>query len=190
MASPKEISIAGDTLGRLRLGAVVAVVFAAVFLAWLVLKSGDGSQAGPSRRATPHAATVNELKALRAEIGHKVYWAGTRHGYTYELTRTSDGSVYIRYLPKGVPLGAERPDYTTVGTYAHPNAFATLRKAARRRGATVRKIDRRGLAVASRSHPSSVYFAYPKTDLLVEVFDPSPKRALRLVTSGRAGAIR
>jgi hypothetical protein len=185
------MSTVGETFARLRLGAVLAVVFAAVFLTWLVLKNGDGdSQAGPSKRATPERATVRDLKALPRAAGHKVYWAGTRRGYSFELTQTGDGSIYIRYLPAGVAIGVERPDYTTVGTYPHPNALSTVRKAARRRGATVRRIDRGGLAVASRDHPKSVYFAYPKTDLLLELYDPSPKRALGLVTSGRARAIR
>jgi hypothetical protein len=193
VGSPGDMSILGETFTRLRVGAVLAVALAAAFIGWLLLKDGDGNgepRAGASPRAAARAATVRDLEALPAAVGHKVYWAGERPGYTYELTQTSDGSIYVRYLPTGVELGSDLPDFTTVGTYPHRNAFATVRKLSRRRGALVREIDDGGLAAAKPARPSSVYLAYPKTALLIEVFDPSPERALRLVTSGRVRAIR
>ncbi len=178
-------------MNRVRIGAVIAVVIAVAFIVWLIAKDGGGDGGDKSaERAEPAAASVRELRALPDALGHEVYWAGTRPGNTYELTQTRDGSVYIRYLPPGVDVGANEPRYTTVGTYPHADAFKTVQKAARRRGATVERIEGGGLAVRSREHPKSVYFAYPNSDFLLEVFDPSPTRALRLVTSGQVRAIR
>ena len=50
-------------------------------------------------------AAVAELEAVAKSLGHPVYWAGPRKGVTYELTRTTDGKVYIRYLPRGTHVG-------------------------------------------------------------------------------------
>ena len=36
----------------------------------------------------------------------------------------------------------------------------------------------------NRKTPTSVYVAYPGSKVQIEVFDPDPARALRLVTSG------
>jgi hypothetical protein len=168
---------------------IVAIVAAlVVFLVAWVLISDDDQQAPPPSAAA--AVSVAELRAVAASTDHRVYWAGRRRNYTYELTRTRDRSVYIRYLPPGAPVGSPRPDYLTVGSYPNPDAFGTVRQAARRQGAIVRRISRGGLAVANRARPQSVYFAYPDSNVLVEVYDRSPARARRLVTSGRIDAIR
>jgi hypothetical protein len=37
--------------------------------------------------------------------------------------------------------------------------------------------------------PTSVYFAFPDSPYLVEVFDPSPRRARQLVRSGQVAVI-
>jgi hypothetical protein len=36
-----------------------------------------------------------------------------------------------------------------------------------------------------KTRPTSVYLAYPESDYQIEVFDPSPTRAVELVTSGQ-----
>lgn len=169
---------------RLRIGAVIAVAAALAFGAWLVLKSGDERSPG-AKQSTPVAASVQELKSLSRSVGHSVYWAGPRKGYTYELTHNARGDIYIRYLPGGVPIGDERPDFLAVATYPHPNAFGTARKASQRKGEFVRKLAGGGLAVSGKQLPGSVYLAYPRTDYLIEVYDPSPARARRLALSGR-----
>ena len=56
--------------------------------------------------------------------------------------------------------------------------------------AKLRKIKGGGIAVSYRSRPSSVYVVYPKSTLTIEVFDPSPARAMRLATSGQIVPIR
>jgi hypothetical protein len=174
---------------QLRLAAVLLGAVAIGFIAWLVFIKDDDDDGGGS--ATPVAATVDDLRALSGTAGHPVYWIGRRPTNTYELTQTSDGSIYVRYLPPGVELGDRRPNFTTIGTYPHPNSMNTVEQAARREGAVSRSIRGGGLSVSNTSRPRSVYLAYPsEPDLLLEVYDPSPSRARRLASSGRVKPVR
>jgi hypothetical protein len=168
---------------------VVAVALAAAFLIWVLTKGNDGGSSSAGR-APAAAATVTQLKGLPASAGHQVFWAGKRRGYTYELTQTTRGDIYIRYLPPGVKVGDSRPDFLTVGTYPHANAFATVTKASKRKNEFVQKIAGGGLAVSSQKVPTSVYFAYPGSHYLVEVFDPSPQKARSAVVSGKVRPLR
>jgi hypothetical protein len=112
-----------------------------------------------------------------------VYWAGTRRGYTYELTRTSTGRVFIRYLPPGVSVGDPRARYVTVATYPFPNAFAIVKRTGKP-GATIR-LAHGGLGVVDGSYPESIHIAYPGLNYHNEVYDPSPPAGRKLVAAGR-----
>lgn len=155
-----------------------------------LVSSGQVKPAGASPSpAASQAASVQQLKALAAALGHPIYWAGAQTAVTYELTRTKDGSVYIRYLPRGVSVGDRRPDYLTVGTYPQKRARETLKTTAARNHVPTLKLAGGGLALVDEKHPMSVYVAYPAVDLQVEVYDPSPGRARQLVTSGRIAPV-
>ena len=170
-------------LRRIRVGAVVAVALVVAFGAWLIVRGGDE---GPSVQAPESSAvTVEQLRGLPGQAGHRVYWAGSPAGFTHELTQTTDGNVYIRYLPSSVPVGTKRPDYLTVGTYPRRKAFSELRGLARRPGSVSFEVRRGGLAVFSRDRPNSIYVAFPKQDLQVEVYDPSARTARQLALTGR-----
>jgi hypothetical protein len=162
---------------------VLAVAVAIGVGAWLLLKDDDGSSE-PAAEG-PSAASVDDLRALTNGVGHPIYWAGTRPGSQYELTRTANGNIYVRYLSTNAEIGAPRPDYLTVGTYPFRGAVNTLRRLARRRRAVSARLEGGGFAVASGRRSLNAYLAYPGGDLQVEVFHPTPGRALRLVTSGR-----
>jgi hypothetical protein len=173
-----------------RIGLVLMLVVGAALAlsAWLLL--GEGENGSPNDRGEPVAISVGGLKALTGSVGHAVYWAGTKPSVTYELTRTHRGDIYIRYLPPGVSLGDKRPKFLTVGTYPKANAFRTVQRAATQKGEIVHRIADGGLAVAHPQSPQSVYFAYPGSNLLVEVYDPSRKRALRAVVSGQVQPVQ
>jgi hypothetical protein len=174
---------------RLRLGAVIAVAVALGFVVWLIAKDDDdgGSNGG---RGTPTAASVDDLRALSRSVGHPIYWAGPRRGYTYELTHTKRGNIYVRYLPEDVKVGDARPLFTTVGTYPLARAYDGVRREARRKGAISKRLGGGGLAAANPERRSSVYFAYPRSGFQIEVYDPSPKRARDLVFSGLVRPVR
>ncbi len=171
--------------------AVVIVALAAGLLVWLLAIRDDGSATKTTNRPNaPAAATEEELKELAAEVDHPVYWAGPSEDDTYELTRTRGGGIYIRYLPEGVEVGDPRPRFTTVGTYPAAAAFRTVREGARRTDAKAYRFKSGAIAVTYAKTPSSVFFAFPSSPYLVEVFDRSPARAVQLVTSGQVQLIK
>jgi hypothetical protein len=136
------------------------------------------------------AASVTQLESLQSSLRHPIYWAGAKQNFTYELTKTRDGNVYVRYLPSGVKVGDRRPDYLTIGTYPQAGAYRNVMAAARRKGARKTQLADGGLAVQSAARPTSVYLAYPNSSLLVEVFDPSADTARALVRSGQVRPLR
>lgn len=174
---------------QLRLGALLAIGLAAFIVGWLVMSRG-GDDAVPAQGGGAAATSEEELRAFAASASHPVYWAGPKSGFTYELTRTSDGRVYVRYLPEGTDVGDPRAQFLTVGTYPRTGAFAELRRAARASGAVSVDLSRGGLAVFSEARPTSVYFGYPGAKYQVEVYHPSPDEARRLALAGQVVPVR
>jgi hypothetical protein len=166
---------------EVRIGALVALAVLAGLVVWLLVR--DDSTPTSSSSAT--AASAQDLAELPATVGHPVYWAGPRRGFTYELTRTSDGRIYIRYLPAGVSIGSNQPKYLTVGTYPSKNALAVVRGVAKGLRVKAMRLNGGGAAVQDTKHPTSVYLAYPRSDYQIEVYDPSPAHALQLALSGK-----
>ncbi len=160
--------------------AVLAAVGAAA--AWLLIGQGDDEdESGPASAGV----SLAKLKTIAATVPHPVYWAGPRPGMKYELTRTQDGRIYIRYLPRGTKVGSSRGDFLTVGTYPQEKAFATLKATAREQQVRTVRLGGGGLAFRDRNRPTSVYAAYPSSDYQIEVFQPSGKGALGLVREGK-----
>jgi hypothetical protein len=158
----------------------------AALLAVLLL-DGSGRQGSVGPQATDSA----QLRELSATVGHPVFWAGAPvAGAELELTRTANDAVYVRYLAGDGALGDQRAKFTTVGTYPVPSAFAVLGRAAEQPTAITRELPGGGLALLDSRRPQSVYLAWPGSDYEVEVFDPSPKRALDLVLDGAVAPVR
>lgn len=173
---------------RLRLGALVAVGLAAFVVGWLAMnRAGDDGVTAPGKATS---ASESELKSFAASLPHPVYWAGPKDGYTYELTQTTNGSVYVRYLPKGTEVGDPRSQFVTIGTYPRAQAFAELQRASKAKGAVTVKLERGGIAVFSEARPTSVYFGYPDGRYQVEVYNPSAAEARRLALSGQVVPVR
>jgi hypothetical protein len=157
---------------------------AAAMLSLLVLAAGCGGSPAPKTTQAPaisiSAAKLVDYATLSAT---PIYWLGPKQGDTLELTKTSDGEVYIRYLPTGVAVGSSKP-YLTIGSYPLTNAYSVTRKAAAAAGAVAVKIGSGGIGFYSQKDPTSVYFAYPGIDVQVEVYDPAAGEASALVSSG------
>jgi hypothetical protein len=173
----------------------VALVGAAI-VAGIILAATSGSSsptpASSTAASTPpatassttvQAASVATISALPASLGHPVYWAGAKAATTYELTRTPDGRVYIRYLTGGAKVGSPLPDFLTVGTYVVPNAEAAVAAAAAQPGAVPVPL-KGGIAFYNTARPTSVYFAYAGSNVQVETYDPSAAVARQLVETG------
>ena len=74
-------------------------------LAWLVL-GGDDDEGGQADE--PQPVSIEDLQEEAGSRQVPVFWAGPQAGATYEFTEASDGSVYVRYLPRG-SSGDHRP---------------------------------------------------------------------------------
>jgi hypothetical protein len=172
---------------HIRVGALIALAFVAGLIVWLVVRGGDSSTV-PAQTGAAEGASAARLKSVADALGHPIFWLGPKSGYTYELTQTRSGKVYVRYLPPGVNVGVDKP-YLTVATYPFPDAFATIRKQARARGAVSAKLAQGGVAVLDAAYPKSVHAAYPGLDYQVEVFDPTPAAAIQTVAAGHLAAL-
>jgi hypothetical protein len=175
---------------EIRVGAVIAVALAIGLVVWLVAIHGGGSSKSKITAIPPTAASPDRLRSLANDVGHPVYWAGAAARTTYELTETSSGRIYVRYLPKGVPVGSTSARYTIVGTYPVDSAYNVLNQLARKRGESSFPAPNGGFAVYADSTPTNIYLAYPGKNVQIEVYDPSPKRAGELITSGRVAPVQ
>ena len=100
----------------------VAVALAALVVALLMARNDDAS-AIPAVNDGPKLVSQAQLEDFAGTLDHPLYWAGPKQGYSLELTRTSGGKIFLRYLPKGVAAGDSRPEFLTVGTYAGPESI-------------------------------------------------------------------
>ena len=172
------------------LGVIGAVALLTAIAVFGLVKRGDDGSPSASPPGSARLVSQEELKSVAASLDHPVYWAGPRSNSSYELTRTTDGRVYIRYLPAGAQAGDSRAKFLTVGTYPRATAFAELKRAAKAKGAVSVKLPRGGLMVFGEAKPTSIYLGYPKGRYQVEVFDPSADLARRLVLSGQVKPVR
>ena len=192
----EQMGVVGRARSRPIVLAFAAIVVAAIVVGVILLATSGSSsptstassaatpsQAGASGGTTAQAISLAGLRALPASLGHPVYWAGPRAGTTYELTQTPDGRVYVRYLTGGARVGSPLPSFLTIGTYVVPNAAAAVRTAAAQPGA-IRVPVSGGFGFYNRARPTSVYFAYPGSNIQVETYDPSAAVARQLVETG------
>ena len=179
---------------RFRVGAVLAIAAAAGVGAWAVVSHRDSDSSSAPASATPSATptvtakpiapvglSVKGLRTLTASIPQPIYWAGPKPGYLYELTRTSTGKIFVRYLPPGTQVGSKKATYLIVATYPFRNALKALTDL---RTQHQLKIPGGGIAIVDASHPQSVHLAFPDSNNQIEVYDPSPTRSLAIVKSG------
>jgi hypothetical protein len=171
--------------GALALGAIAAVV------TWALIDRSHSrvtsttaptvSTATPTvRPIDPIALSAQGLRKLAASLNQPIYWAGPEPGYRYELTRTSAGKVFVRYLPAGVKAGTTQSTYLIVATYPFRKAFDALERLP---GGHPISIPRGGVAIVDTRHSTSVHIAFPGVDYQVEVYDPKPARALAVARS-------
>ncbi len=161
----------------------VAVVVAAAVVGWLLVHGGSDTRS-PASPSGPALVSQTQLEELASSSAVPVYWAGPRTGFSYELTTTSDGRIFVRYLPKGVAAGDPRPSFLAVGTYTRAGSFADLKRAARRKGSVWLKLPNDGLMVFASKRPQSVYLGYAGANYQVEVFAPAAETARGLVLKG------
>jgi hypothetical protein len=168
---------------------VALVLLLSVAIVVIVAELSAGTPSPPPEVSVPAqktvtAASLSQVRALPSSVGHPVYWVGSRPGTRYEVTTTTDGQVFIRYLPPGAKVGSASAHALTVATYEVVDPVGALRAAARTRGAVVGALPGGAVSYYDPRRPTNVYVAFPSTYEQVEVYDPSPAAALRLARSG------
>jgi hypothetical protein len=167
---------------RVVLGAAVAV---AIIVAGC---GGGGGSSNSTTNASAVAVTPAGLRTLAVSLRQPIYWVGPAANMTYERTSVGNGRILVRYLPAGVKVGTSDP-YLTVGTYTLPDAYAAAQRAASKPGAVQIKVATSAIAFSTKAHPLNAWITYPGSRYQIEVFDPSPGRARRLVASGRVARV-
>ncbi len=159
----------------------------------LALLAGCGeSDSNTDEQRSPGAAEIvspDSLRQTAADSATPIYWAGDQEDTELELSQPDKSRTYVRYLTGDAEAGDKRADFLTVSTYAQPNAVASLRRQGARSGGTISHAPGNATVYFDRTNPSSVYLAFPGAPVEVEVFDPSFRRALRLVESGQIVAV-
>ncbi len=173
----------------LRIAGVVGALALAALVAWLVVSPGGGSKPSARPSGKPFDVSPAGLASLEKLLRQPIYWLGEEPGATYEFTQTLDRRIYVRYLPSGGAADVNAA-YLTVGTYPLANAYAVTRKASFEQGNLRILAPGGAVAFAAGQRARSAYVAFPGVPYQVEVFDPVPGQAIRLVGSGalvRAG---
>ena len=169
------------TLALLVVASILLTAAGAVFL---LARTDEDRPLG-----TPTEASVAELRELAARAATPIYWAGTSPGTRFEVTETRGDKFFVRYLPPDVDVADRRPEFLTVGTYPYPRAYAVTEESSGQEGMASASAPAGGLAVWSKKRPTSVYVAYPGSELLVEVFSPEASEARRVVLEGDLGPV-
>lgn len=165
-----------------RIGAAAIAIAAAVFL----LVGGGGDRPAEIRAGTATPVTADELAEFARSFSNDVYWAGALASRPLELT-ASQAATFVRYGPDA-PGGDGSS--LTVATYPLGDAYATATRRARTEGMSSRRTADGGIAVWSRSRPTSVYLAWRGTPSLVEVYAPTAAEARSIALSGRVRPVR
>jgi hypothetical protein len=181
---------------RIRFGAAIALAVAGGLAAWAIAGThGTDSPATsgatttkttsttttPAKAIGPVGLSAKGLRTLTQSVKQPIYWAGAKSGYLYELTRTTTGKIFVRYLPPGVKVGSKKATFLIVATYPVPNAFKSLKNLSSQHHFS---IPGGGIAVVDKAHPQSVHLAFPGVNYQFEVYDPSPARSLQIAKSG------
>ena len=177
-------------LGRFRIGAVVALAFAAGLAAWLIVGRGGSSfDLSPVKPIAATALSAGGLKTMADQVGQPVYWAGTKAGSTYEFSRASNDDIFVRYLPSGTAVG-KKGRFLIIGTYRLRDAYAAIQRASRGKNSVAVKLPHGRLAVYSPLRPNAYYFADKGSHYQVGVFAPTAALARKLVLQGLVTPVR
>ncbi|MDX6479597.1 MAG: hypothetical protein QOG85_107 [Gaiellaceae bacterium] len=135
---------------------------------------------GPTLGNDPVLMSAAQLEAEAKFLGQPIYWAGPKKGYVYEFQHTSAGYVYVRYLPRGIPVG-DPGTHLTVATYPFKGAVKGVKGASK--GKWTKGPDGSVLYVRN-DHPGSVLMAFPGVPYEIEVYDPRPASSAFIAQSG------
>jgi hypothetical protein len=169
---------------------VIALVLAVGFLAWVVTRDGDDGESAPaSAQAETRIVSEEELANIASTVGHPVYWAGAIPGTELEVTESGDGSILVRYLEDGAGVEEGGAEFLAIGSYPLVDAKGAMDEFAEKPDAIVRRAPDGREVMTTKQAQTNVYFADLDNSLQIEVYDPSPQRAMSLARSGQVQPI-
>jgi hypothetical protein len=168
-----------------RIGLGALLVIALLVFGAVKIFGGDDDNGGGGKSSAPEGLSASALVDKAPDLDHTAYWLGPQPNTDqYELTTTPDGRIYVRYLTGGAKPGDPSATFTSVGTYAIPDALKALH-AAEDAGGTKGISNGPGYTLLQAGNGLSVYVVFDdQPDLQVEVYSPNQGVALRLVKSG------
>jgi hypothetical protein len=169
---------------RLVAAAVVSLIIGILLGALIFGGDGDEDVIAASEPSATQLVTPEDLTKEAQSLGRPIYWAGPQGDFDIELQRTAEGNTSVRYIPAGEEADSAGGDFLTVVTYPYPDAHEALTQQAASGEVFSRDLPGGGLTISQPGQPTNAYLAYEGEDYQVEVYDPRPGRALKLVLDG------
>jgi hypothetical protein len=167
-------------------GLVIALAVVVGVVAYMATSGGDDEEPAAAPRAgEARVVSEEELADVASTAEYPVYWAGPLPDTELEATDSGETGVLVRYLLEDDDVGDAIPGRIAVGSYPLADPQKALDSFAERPGASVSQVPGVGKVVSNAQTASSVYFVDVDNEVQVEVYAPSPKRALSLVRSGQ-----
>jgi hypothetical protein len=170
---------------RFRLGALIAILAIGGIVLWLALSGDDDSSTAQSSNAVE--ITPDSLGNLAGSLDQPIYWLGPRDNVKYELVRRPN-QILVGYLPSDQEVGRADP-HTVVGTYRMSDAYDVTQRAASKPGTVHINAPNGAVAFYNKAYPLSAFLSYPGSSYQIEVYDPRPGAAPRLVSRGRVQTV-
>ncbi|MBF8252264.1 MAG: hypothetical protein HW379_606 [Actinobacteria bacterium] len=153
----------------------------------LSLVQPDGSATVPAavNLITSGQTALSETELISAvkSTGISVFWIGASAGAKYAFNNLAEDQNFIRYLPGGQGVEDTTEKYRIIGTYADPNAYATMQKAAESNTGVSTVNPDGSIVFYAKTTPLHVYLAFKNLPYQIEIFDPTPGVALKLATT-------
>jgi hypothetical protein len=169
---------------------IAAVLSAGGAFAAIQLTRADPAPSKLPPAGTPVVMSEADVPAVATAAGHEVYGIATPAGARLEVTRGSQGEVWLRYLTGSAAAGDKRAGFLTIGTYRQSDAYAAALKASKGGDQRSAELPGGGIMLWSLERPTSVYVARAGSDLLVEVYSPDAEQAKALARSGAVAPLR
>ena len=132
----------------------------------------------------PVVQTAAALKNQALSTG-PFYWAGRIPGDSYEFTRDTSGSLFVRYVPQGSSPRVKCKCLIVV-TYPFPGGYYALKKQAHTAGIPIIHGKSGSIILRDPKHRKSIYIGFKSNpQVQVVVYAPRPAIAASIATSGQ-----
>jgi len=185
--APAQPASGGASNNQLRIVLLVIVAALVVVGVWLAISlNSDKTKKKKTVVLTtaigPKSLSFSGLREQASHLPGSLYWIGPKRNNRYEFTRTTDGHLFVRYLPKGVGAGRKKGQLLIVATYPYDHPYKALQRASK--GSATNGKDGNIIVPARPNDQKSVLVAWPHGAYEVEVYHPVPGRARDIAASG------